>query len=325
MISGCINHMKKFIQHDLMWLLARIYVFFLLKKPWVQKKIKAMPIALGLVSIGLLLAITLFGIGNFFVLEQESPQEKGNSYEWVQKGQLIAHGMGAANNLLTTNSLDAFIVNYRAGYRVFEVDLLSTSDDVLVLRHDNGRYVPSGDGTLVKRDDPMTYKEFRTFKPNGTMTTLSFEDLAKIMVRFPDIRIVTDTKIEDPKITQGQYEQIVATINKVDPSLMRRVTPQVYNEEMYKQLKSSFAFDSYIYTLYLGSGETEGVIDFMKKNDLKIVTLPEWGIPKEFIQALNEEGLYSFVHTVVTAEQQKQLEQMGVDGYYTDRYTLEEY
>ena len=47
----------------------------------------------------------------------------------------IAHALGAIDDKVYTNSLEAFQHNYDLGFRVFEADLEYTSDDEIVLIH----------------------------------------------------------------------------------------------------------------------------------------------------------------------------------------------
>lgn len=50
--------------------------------------------------------------------------------------RVIAHAMGGINDKAYTNTKDAFIANYEQGTRIFEADLLLTSDEQLVARHE---------------------------------------------------------------------------------------------------------------------------------------------------------------------------------------------
>ncbi|GAA3327987.1 hypothetical protein GCM10020331_070140 [Ectobacillus funiculus] len=49
---------------------------------------------------------------------------------------VVVHGLGFIEGYYVTNSLDALLVNYKRGFRVFEIDLNMTSDGHLVARHD---------------------------------------------------------------------------------------------------------------------------------------------------------------------------------------------
>ncbi|MBK5263277.1 MAG: hypothetical protein JJE17_12035, partial [Peptostreptococcaceae bacterium] len=257
------------------------------------------------------------------VTVKETAPATEDAYQWLEGEPFFAHGMGQVDGLTITNSLEAFLFNYQEGYRVFEVDLTTTSDDVLVLRHENWRYIDIEEGIPQLTNEPMTYQEFRELKPGGTLTTLSFEDLAMIMDRYPDVRIITDTKSEDQETVKKQFDQMVETVNEINPALIKRITPQFYSEDMYRQLKDGYGFESYVYTLYLSDLETTGIVEFMKKNRLKILTIPEERASAGFLSDLEANGIYAGVHTVYTGERYKELKDMGVDAFYTDTFHLE--
>lgn len=329
-----IRQKKSVYEKRLIWILARIYVFFLksyLKSPFsgpgkhsAFRKLAIVSIAI-LVLMTLVIAIPLIAPATQdYSKETASVSELSDPYGWIQKERLIAHGLGEVDGVATSNSLEAIIASYKAGYRVFETDLIMTTDDVLVLRHDNWRLITNPDGTPGKTSEPMSYSEFRALKPSGYLTTLTFEELVKIMGVYSDIRIITDTKTNDLELTKKQFDQIYSIVHRYDPSLMERITPQFYSQDMYHLLHDNYDFHSFIYTLYM-TGATEGeVVDFMKAEGLKIVTMAEERATSEFIALLDQAGITSCVHTINTMEHLQQLEALGVDKFYTDRYLTED-
>lgn len=317
LIRKRIKNAKENMQENFVWTAARIFVFLFMGIQRIRSNsIPRLRFSSVLIGIFVVLVLTP---GIYFAEEADTE----DAYQWLEGEPFIAHGMGQVDGLTITNSLEAFLFNYQAGYRVFEVDLTTTSDDVLVLRHENWRYIDNEEGIPQLTNEPMTYQEFRELKPGGTLTTLSFEDLAMIMEKYPDIRIITDTKTDNKDMVKKQFDQMVATINKLDPSLIKRITPQFYSEGMFLQLSSNYGFESYIYTLYLSNLETDGIIEFMKKNNLKMLTIPEERVSAGFIADLKANGIYSGVHTVYTRESYDRLKGMGVDAFYTDTFILD--
>ena len=65
-----------------------------------------------------------------------TPSVFADSDDWVTSNPLIAHAFGGIDDKTYTNSLEAFQTNYDKGFRVFEVDLILTSDGGLAARHD---------------------------------------------------------------------------------------------------------------------------------------------------------------------------------------------
>ncbi len=56
--------------------------------------------------------------------------------EWFASAPYIAHALGGIDGHAYTNSLDALLLNYKNGHRVFEADISITSDGAAVLAHD---------------------------------------------------------------------------------------------------------------------------------------------------------------------------------------------
>ncbi|MBA4686421.1 MAG: glycerophosphodiester phosphodiesterase [Candidatus Galacturonibacter soehngenii] len=246
-------------------------------------------------------------------------------YSWAKENNLIAHAFGGISGTTYTNSLDAFKFNYSNGFKIFEVDLVLSSDDHLVLKHDWSSLVSQmlkQEISADKQDKALSLSEFKTMKIHGWMEPLSFEDVIEIMDKDKDIYIVTDTK-DIP--TDELFGQIVELVSKYDINILKRIIPQIYNEEMYYQIKEIYNFDSYIYTLYQTSSGDDEVISFMKENNLKVVTAPTFRMTEEFASKLNENNIYIYVHTINAAPEIKFFKNIGVYGFYTDFITPKYY
>lgn len=113
---------------------------------------------------------------------------------------VIAHAGGSISGNVLTNSREALEANYAIGTRWFEVDLLATSDGVLVASHDwtNWRRFVGDEG-----DATPTLEEFRARRivarasahgVPGEYTPMTFADLEAFLDRHPDAVVVTDTK-----------------------------------------------------------------------------------------------------------------------------------
>jgi glycerophosphoryl diester phosphodiesterase len=240
---------------------------------------------------------------------------------------LIAHAFGGISGKTYTNSYEALIANYEKGHRVFEVDLQFTSDDYLVARHDWGEVLykhleqtpPSH-----KLDTPLTLKEFKDLKINKKYTALEFSELVKILADYPDIYIVTDTKDLDKEIIIKQFKTIVEIAMNTDPSILDRIIPQIYYQEMYDYIDSLHKFKSYIYTLYQTNDTEQQVIEFAKNHDrIDVITMPFQWATKEYVSNLKRAGKLTYVHTINDIEQLESLKAIGVHGYYTDHITYD--
>ena len=69
-------------------------------------------------------------------MADERPKATLAPGKWHDNYKLVAHALGAVDEVPYTNSLEAFLENYKKGLRVFEVDLIRGADGILVARHD---------------------------------------------------------------------------------------------------------------------------------------------------------------------------------------------
>lgn len=231
------------------------------------------------------------------------------NYDWTQY-TYVAHALGGVENNTYTNSREAFLQNYRLGQRVFEADLRLTSDGGLVVVHD----LPMNDEGKL-----MTEKEFKKCKVQGKYTSLSFTDLAKLMKKYPDIYLVTDTKETEASLVVEQFTNIVEVGNRVDPEILKRIIPQIYNEEMFDIVMGTYSWNSMIYTLYALEDFSESeVIDFAYQRGIGVITTHAGRAQELFFRELYDRDIKVYMHTYNTSEDESYLKMRGVWGLYTD-------
>lgn len=230
--------------------------------------------------------------------------------------------MGGIHNYTYTNTLDAFIANYEQGTRVFEADLLLTSDDKLVARHEwtanmskllgQQAVLPAAkQGIVLNYEDVMNSPVLEIYSP------LDIEKIMNLMVIYPDAYIVTDTKELEPERVTKQFQLIVEAAEKRDPALLKRIVPQIYSRDMLDVVNRVYAFPEVIFTLYQTQDSDEVVIEFAKQAGVDI-TMPTVRATKSFVRNLKKVGARVYVHTVNDEKEISELSRMGVDGFYTD-------
>ena len=106
----------------------------------------------------------------------------------------IAHAGGEVNGVKSTNSKQALDANYKKGFRLFELDIIETSDGKLVAAHDWKMWarLTDYDGAL-----PPIHAEFLKHKIYGDYTTLDLKGINAWFKTHPDAILVTD-KVNDP-------------------------------------------------------------------------------------------------------------------------------
>lgn len=241
------------------------------------------------------------------------------------KNRMIAHGLGSVNGMVKTNTLDAMRESYRKGYKVFEVDLLSTSDNQLVATPGFYEYLSFRYGKPIPEDKPSpTWEEFMNFHPNATLNPIDFKTIVRIMSANKDIYLVTDTKMTDFTQVQKQFKEIVSVCNEIDYSVLNRIIPQIYNEQMYDAVKSQHNFKSIIYTLYQTQSDNAQALAFAMEKGINVVTMPPERINPVDMATYNSYGIKVYTHTINSLPEIKKYKDMGVYGFYTDFVTPQE-
>lgn len=234
---------------------------------------------------------------------------------------LIAHALGGIDGVDYTNSLEAFQTNYDKGQRLFEVDFSITKDGLLAARHDWMGYLAAKFEQNIpaeKLEEPLTLKEFKSYKILENYTPLSFADVARLSKKYPDVYFITDTKETDPELVKQQFTVIRDTANRIDTTILDRFIPEIYTPEMLDIVRDIIPFKHVIFSLYLTSMEPPEVVQFVKEHDVHVVAMPEERATKTFIQDLNDIGVVTYVHSLNKVKDVKKLMRMGVHGVYTD-------
>lgn len=230
----------------------------------------------------------------------------------LNSDNLIAHAMGGIDGATYTNSLESFVGNYKAGYRIFEVDLIFTSDNQLVAKHD----WDSNNGTA------LSYNEYMDSKINEKYTPLDFEDIAILMQTYKDVYIITDTKETDQTNITMAFQAIYNTANNIDSTILDRIIPQTYSQGMYDWITDVFDFKDIIYTLYQSNDSDNQVIDFISKNNITKVTMSTGRFSADFVDRLNQINVSSYVHTINSTDDIETYISQGVYGFYTDNLDI---
>lgn len=266
--------------------------------------------------------ITTGNFAKFKVTNSVPHQQK----HWTEH-QIIAHAMGGFNGMVKTNSLDAMRENYKKGHRVFEADLLLTADGKLVASPGFYEYQAFKYGKpipLDKQEIIPSLEEFLSFRPNGTLQTIDFENIVKIMSANKDMYLITDTKSTDFLEAQKQFKELVAVCKSVDASVLDRIIPQIYNEQMYDAVKNQYDFKSIIYTLYTTTSTNAEALEFAASKGIQVVTMAPERINPIDIATYNLYGIKVYTHTINTLEEIKKYKAMGVYGFYSDFITPDE-
>lgn len=120
------------------------------------------------------------------------PKEK---YEFQPRvDRFIAHAGGELNGISYSNTREALDANYEKGFRLFELDIIETSDGKLVAAHDWNMWARFTD---YAEDLPPSLSEFKKHTIYGKYHTLDMDGINTWFKAHPDAVLVTD-KLNDP-------------------------------------------------------------------------------------------------------------------------------
>lgn len=255
--------------------------------------------------------------------------EDENSIKEVEEEQSVladipqvAHGLGFIDGHYVTNTTEAFEENYKRGFRVFEVDLIMTSDNRLIARHDwtLGHYGWLGQEAPAV-EEPLSFDKVMDLKIHGEYNAPSWEQLLEIMQKYPDVYFVTDTKDKDEANVRKSFSYIVETTKEVDPSLLDRIIPQIYDQPMLGYINSYHVFNEVIYTLYHHTNEDiptpAELSEWCVQNHVTAVAGLPFRLTEEMQSALNEKNIVMYTHTINDPEEAEAFRMRGI-GVYTD-------
>lgn len=237
-------------------------------------------------------------------------------YSWADENPYIAHAFGGILGDTYTNSYEAFLLNYQLGQRVFEVDFYLTSDDTVVAAHDDEHWHSNTEAT---KEIDFTFSNAHSYLVEGRYHLLDYRQIIDIMVKYPDIYIVTDSKYTDEVNSRHQFSQIIEYAQSVDASVLDRFIIQIYNQEMLNWAMDIYPWRSVIYTLYADPTWTpENVLTFSQESGVKFITM--WGawVSEDLLSLWLPGDIIIGAHTIDDYGFAQDLFQRGVKVIYTN-------
>ena len=212
--------------------------------------------------------------------------------EIIRSQKTVVHACGEYNGLNYTNSYEALVNSYQNGNRIIEIDFNLTSDNRLILGHENGseQWV-SG----INSAEPLTEEEFKSRKYMDQLTTMSLDDLAGFMREHEDLYVITDIKGRDLGNAEG-----CAIIASMYPDLTDRFIIQIYHINEYGTVRA-LGFRNVIFTLYATSENerlTEVILQNLNDCDLLGLTFWDYWSEEDYVLQTQQTGALTFAHTV---------------------------
>ncbi len=157
-----------------------------------EKSIKSSSVFYFLLILSFISAPASYGIVRNFVMDQYAEmKDTANRYDI---NRFIAHSGGMIDGHIYTNSLEALNNSYKSGFRLFELDILRTSDGHFVAAHNWKQWK---DFTGYQGELPPDRDNFKQQKILQKYAPLDMDDINAWFENHPDAILVTD-KINDP-------------------------------------------------------------------------------------------------------------------------------
>lgn len=251
-------------------------------------------------------------------------QYRMSQEQWYDTGDLVVHALGCIDGITYTNSKEALENSYQNGNRLFECDLIMTSDGHLVACHDWEFWNrESYDSETEDESYIPTLEVFMDCKVMGKYTPLSGKDIVLFLKDHPDAYIITDTKHAEPEKLTEQFQSLVNIVAENNcEEVLDRFVVQIYHAYMYDFIENIYSFPNYIFTLY-GEGyrgeedKMAEYAEFCMLRNIDVITMNKEYYHDELLDICNQYGIRIFVHTVNDQDDIQSFHEKGI-GVYTD-------
>ncbi len=237
-------------------------------------------------------------------------EEQNGAYEKV-----VAHGGGAYKGYETTNSVEALNHAIASGYKIIELDMELSSDNKIIMLHDWDRTAMHYYGTSFPKK--LSQSSFMKLSVYGELEVLTFDKLAAVLAKNPDIRIITDTK--------GDNLELLSVIREKYPDMTDRLIPQIYDYDQWQKVKE-LGYSDIIFTLYaMAEVDTDKLASFVREHGIYAVTMPDYIAERGICRQLSDAGVVVYVHPVSSFEDAQRFMKQGAFGVYSGTLLPEEF
>lgn len=222
----------------------------------------------------------------------------------IKNQQFMMHAFGGLEESYSyTNSYEALTQNYNAGYRLFEVDVHFTEDNILVLLHGWSKVDYTKRLGIEYKAEPMKYQEFKSLKIHGQYTTMSFKDLVDFMAIHTDIFVMIDCAKPSPEETRRIYSAIISDAD-ANPKILKRLIVGGHTKYMIDIVKELYDFP--LVNLYLPAQEKreddlKNLDDFFQyciQNNITSISTDKGTYSSDLNDYLDKLGIYCYVFTI---------------------------
>lgn len=194
--------------------------------------------------------------------------------------RFIAHAGGAVDGEVYTNTLEALDQNYAKGFRLFELDIVRTSDGEYVAAHD---WFTWRRQSGYKGQPPVSRQEFLEMDILGTYTPLDMDRINDWFASHPDAILVTD-KVNFPTEFASQF---------VDKS---RLMMELFSQDAIEEALE-LGIREVIPSMNVITGLGSNRIQWLKDRGISYIAVSIDLLYRDptFFEALNEAGIRTYL------------------------------
>ena len=116
---------------------------------------------------------------------------------------------------------------------------------------------------------------------------------------------------------------------KRDRNLLKRIIPQIYDEQMYDLIMDIYDFPDVIYTLYATGSTVDRVVEFVSdKDNIKVVTVNKDEARFQddgLAEKLSKIDRLVYIHSLLEFDEFAKYAKYGAYGYYAHHLTPVDY
>ena len=234
---------------------------------------------------------------------------------------------GGIDGKTYSNSLEAWNLSYEKGNRVFDADLMLTTDNKLVLRHENNDNLELNDTIIsdskivitdtgnierIIKNYPLSYSDFMKSKIYNKYTPMSLEDMIEFMYKHKDIYVAIDVKNNFELAYKYLYNYI---IEKNIDEVLDRIIVSIYDDKSYKISKSIYNFKNYAIRQYANSPHNYyELAKYCIDNNIHVVNVTKKYITSDEIKILESKGIHVYVAVIDYISDLKYYKDKGASG-----------
>jgi glycerophosphoryl diester phosphodiesterase len=219
---------------------------------------------------------------------------------------LIAHALGGIDGFSYTNSREAFEASSAAGFKLFEVDLLTIADGVICYHEQDHLRLPEPVAS-VRRSD------FLRQRYAGRFTPLDLDGLVALVAAHSQVVLLTDTKDDNRRI----LPRLMESARRQAPEMLARVVPQVYHRGDLEYVRQLGLFNTIVFTCYMCKYDDTQVAAMAAEPDVAMCGMFLDRFHPDLHERIRQGGASVYIHTINYAPVAEALRAHGL-GIYTD-------